>query len=111
LRLSEKYHRVKTWEEFKRLTIESKPDAVVYSIDQNAMSKTKEPTCLRLILPVSSGYYVYLDFPKGNALRETGIPIREDKLGNRCLQDEDVVQFLKSAFGRENLQVYSFWTT
>jgi len=109
--LSEKYRRVKTWEEFKRLTIESKPDTVVYSIDQNAMSKTKEPTCLRLILPVSSGYYVYLDFPKGNALRETGIPIREDKLGNRCLQDEDIVQFLKSAFGRENLQVFSYWTT
>jgi hypothetical protein len=109
--LSEKYHRVKTWEEFKRLTIESKPDAVVYSIDQNAMSKTKEPTCLRLILPVSSGYYVYLDFPKGNALRETGIPIREDKLGNRCLQDEDVIKFIKNAFGRKDLQVYSFWTT
>ena len=109
--MSEKYIRVKTWEEFKRLTIESKPDAVVYSIDQNGMSKTKELTCLRLILPVSSGYYVYLDFPKGNVLRETGIPIREDKLGNRYLQDEDIVQFLKSAFGRENLQVFSYWTT
>jgi len=109
--LSERYIRVKTWEEFKRLAIELKPDAVVYSIDQNGMSKTKELTCLRLIMPVSSGYYVYLDFPKDNALRETGIPIREDRLGNRCLQDEDIRQFIKSALGRENLQVYSFWTT
>ncbi len=109
--MSERYSRVRTWEEFKRLVIGSKPDAVVYSIDQNAMSKTKDPTCLRLILPARSGYYVYLDFPKGNALRETGIPVREDKRGNRCLQDEDVIKFIKNAFGREDLQVFSFWTT
>lgn len=109
--MSERYIRVKTWEEFKRLAIELKPDAVVYSIDQNGMSKTKELTCLRLILPASSGYYVYLDFPKDNALRETGILIREDRLGNRCLQDDDIRQFIKSALERENLQVYSFWTT
>jgi hypothetical protein len=111
LHVSDRYTRVRTWEEFKRLTIESKPDAVVYSIDQNAMSKTKDPTCLRLILPARSGYYVYLDFPKGNTLRETGIPIREDKWGNRYLQDEDVIKFIKNAFGRKDLQVFSFWTT
>ena len=109
--MSDRYTRVKTWQEFKQLAIDLKPDAVVYSIDQNAMSKTKDPTCLRLILPVSSGYYVYLDFPKDNALRETGIPIREDKFGNRCLLDDDVKQFIKSALGRADLQVYSFWTT
>ncbi|MCW4045591.1 MAG: hypothetical protein NWE94_08765 [Candidatus Bathyarchaeota archaeon] len=109
--MSEKYIRVKTWEDFKRLGTELKPEAVVYSIDQNGMSKTKELTCLRLILPASSGYYVYLDFPKDGALRETGIPIREDRLGNRCLRDEDVTRFLRDAFGRADLQVYSFWTT
>ena len=109
--MSDRYTRVRTWQEFKQLATDLKPDAVVYSIDQNAMSKTKDPTCLRLILPVSSGYYVYLDFPKGDALRETGIPIRKDKFGNRCLQDEDVKQFIKSALGRADLQVYSFWTT
>jgi hypothetical protein len=108
--VSEKFFRVKSWKEFKRLAVESKPEAVVYSIDQNGMSKTKEPTCLRLILPARSGYYVYLDFPKGNALRETGIPIREDRLGNRCLQDEDVIKFIKRALGREDLSVFSFWT-
>lgn len=108
--MSEKFVRVKRWEEFKRLAIELKPDAVVYSIDQNGMSKTKELTCLRLILPARSGYYVYLDFPKGNVLRETGIPIREDRMGNRCLEDEDIIQFIKSALGRENLSVFSFWT-
>ena len=103
--------RVRKWEEFKRLAIELKPDAVVYSIDQNGMSETKELTCLRLILPARNGYYVYLDFPKGNALRETGIPIHEDKKGTRCLEDQDIIQFIKREFGREDLNVYSYWTT
>jgi hypothetical protein len=102
--------RVRTWEEFKRLAVELKPAAVVYSIDQNAMSKTKEPTCLRLILPAQNAYYVYVDFPKGNALRETAIPIRENKNG-RFLEDQDVVRFLKNALGREDLSVFSYWTT
>ncbi|MEM2099306.1 MAG: hypothetical protein QXU99_06160 [Candidatus Bathyarchaeia archaeon] len=109
--MSEKYVRVKSWSEFKRLATELKPEAVVYSIDQNGLSKTKELTCLRLIMPTQSGYYVYLDFANGNVMRETGIPVRMDKLGNRCLQDEDIVPFLKKAMGRENLQVFSFWTT
>jgi len=90
--------------------VELKPDAVVYSIDQNGMSATKELTCLRLILPARNGYYVYVDFPKGNVLRETGIPIHDDKKGNRFLEDQDIIQFLRAALGRENLPVYSFWT-
>ena len=34
--------KLRSWNEFKRLAAELKPDSVVYSIDQNAMSKTKE---------------------------------------------------------------------
>ena len=102
--------RLRTWEEFKRLASELKPAAVVYSIDQNAMSKTKEPTCLRLILPAPNAYYVYVDFPKGNTLRETEIPIRENKNG-RFLEDQDVIDFLKKELERKDLAVFSYWTT
>ncbi len=104
--------RVRKWDEFKRLVMELKPDSIVYSIDQNAMSKTKEITVLRLILLARGGYYVYIDFPKRkeNVLRETGISIREDRNGNRYLEDDDVIRFIKQEFG-ENLQVFSFWTT
>ena len=102
--------RLRSWKEFKRLAAELKSAAVVYSIDQNAMSKTKEPTCLRLILPAQNAYYVYVDFPKGNALRETAIPIRENKNG-RFLEDQDVIDFLKKALGRKDLDVFSYWTT
>lgn len=104
--------RVRKWTEFKRLAAELKPDSIVYSIDQNAMSQAKELTALRLILLARGGYHVYIDFPKGkeNVLRETGIPIHEDKNGNRYLEDDDVIQFIKRELG-ENLQVFSFWTT
>ena len=104
--------RVRKWAEFKCLVMELKPDSIVYSIDQNAMSKTKELTALRFILLARGGYHVYLDFPKGkeNVMRETGIPIREDRNGVRYLTDEDVVQFIKQELG-ETLKVFSFWTT
>lgn len=102
--------RLKSWSEFKRLAAELKPASVVYSIDQNAMSQTKEPTCLRLILPAPNAYYVYVDFPRGNALRETAIPIRENKYG-RFLEDQDIIDFLKKELGRADLAVFSYWTT
>jgi hypothetical protein len=103
--------RVRKWTEFKRLVMELKPDSIVYSIDQNAMSKTKELTALRFILLAQGGYYVYLDFPRGkeNVMRETGIQIHEDN-GVRCLEDEDIIRFIKLELG-ENLAVFSFWTT
>ena len=102
--------RLRSWNEFKRLMAELKPESVVYSIDQNAMSKKKELTCLRVILPAPNAYYVYVDFPKGNALRDTAIPIRENKYG-RFLEDQDVINFLKKELGREDLAVFSYWTT
>ena len=104
--------RVRKWAEFKRLVTELKPESIVYSIDQNAMSKTKELTALRLILLARGGYHVYLDFPKGkeNVMRETGIQISEDENGVRFLTDEDVVRFIKRELG-EKMQVFSFWTT
>jgi hypothetical protein len=104
--------RVRKWTRFKRLVEELKPESIVYSIDQNAMSKVKELTALRFILLAKGGYHVYLDFPKGkeNVMRETGIPIREDRNGVRYLTDEDVTSFIKQELG-EQLKVFSFWTT
>jgi hypothetical protein len=102
--------RLRKWKEFKQLAMELKPASIVYSIDQNGMSKTKELTCLRVILPAPNAYYVYLDFPQGNMLRDTAIPIHENKYG-RFLEDTDVINFLKKELGREDLAVFSYWTT
>jgi hypothetical protein len=51
-----------------------------------------------------------LDFPKGEKLRETGIPMRRDAKGNRCIEEEDVVKFLKEQFKRNDLIICSYWT-
>jgi hypothetical protein len=102
--------RLRKWQEFKQLATELKPASIVYSIDQNGMSKTKELTCLRVILPAQNACYVYLDFPKGNTLRDTAIPIHENKYG-RFLEDQDIINFLKKELGRKDLAVFSYWTT
>ena len=107
--MSDRLIRVKSWEEFKRLVVELKPNSLVYIIEQNGLTQTKETTILRLILPAQNAYYVYLDFPKGDALRETAIPIHDDK-GNRHLEDEDIKLFLKKELG-EKMPVFSYWTT
>lgn len=102
--------RVNNWQEFKRLAVNLKPDSVVYNIEQNGFSPERELTCLRLIMPTQDAYYIFLDFPKEEGLRETLIPIRRDKNGNRYLDNSDVRSFLKTQLERKDLTVCSYWT-
>ena len=102
--------KIRSWMEFKRLAETLKPKAIVYNVEQNGLSPNRELTNLRLILPSGSAYYVLLDFPRGEKLRETGIPIRRDAKGNRCIEEEDVVKFLKEQFKRNDLIICSYWT-
>ena len=102
--------RVKKWDEFKHLAIKYHPKSVVYIIEQSGLSPTKEPTTLRLMLPTADGIYILLDFSNGKELRQTGIPIRVDKLGNHLIEDDDVKDFLKKQLKREDLTICSYWT-
>ena len=102
--MSEEIIRVKSWEEFKQLAIKYHPKSFVYGIEQTALSPTKELTTLRLMLPTADGLYILLDFSNGKELRQTGIPIRVDKLGNHLIEDDDVKDFLKNQLKREDLQ-------
>jgi hypothetical protein len=102
--------KVRSWKEFKRLAEELKPNAIVYNIEQDGLSPKRELTNLRLILPAGKAYHVFIDFPKGEALRETGIPISRDAQGNRYIKEEDVINFLKTQFKREDLIICSYWT-
>lgn len=108
--MSDKTTKVRSWEEFKRLIIEQKPNAIVYNIEQNGLSSERDLTVLRLIIPCQEKYYVFIDFPEGEQLRGTGIPIRVDKKGSRYLEEEEVKNFLKAQFGREDLTICSYWT-
>lgn len=109
VRLSELI-RVKNWKKFKELANELKPKAIVYSIDQNGKTKNKELTCLRLIMPSQKKYFVYIDFPKGKKLRQTGIPIHKKNDTPRYLEDQDIISFLEKQLKIKNLHIHSFWT-
>ena len=56
-------------------------------------------------------YYIFLDFPKGQFLRETGIPLRKNKNGLWNLDEDEVKVILTKEFKNEDLEIFSFWTT
>jgi hypothetical protein len=103
--------RVRSWEEFKRLVREKKPASIVYVLEQNALSPNKELSTLRIILMHEKRYYIFLDFPRGQFLKETGIPLRKGKNGLWNLDEDEVKVILKKEFEKEKLEIFSFWTT
>jgi hypothetical protein len=108
--MNEGHIRIRSWEEFRDLVKEKKPQSIVFILEQNGFSPTKELTNLRLIMLHDKRYYIFLDFPKGEALRETGILLHRDKKGIPHLDEDEVKAFLKEQFKREGIDVFSFWT-
>jgi hypothetical protein len=82
----------------------------VYILEQNGFSPNKELTILRIIMLHDKRYYILLDFPKGDKLRETGIPLNKDKNGIFNLDEDEVKVILKKQFEKK-IEVFSFWTT
>ena len=103
--MSEGKVRIRSWEEFKRLVIEKKPGSIVYILEQNGFSPNKELTTLRIIMLHDRRYYIFLDFPKGEVLRETGIPLQKDKNGILNLDEDEVKVILKKQFEKETLEI------
>ena len=108
--MSEGHVRLRSWEEFKHLVIEKKPGSIVFILEQNGFSPNKELTTLKIIMLQDRRYFIFFDFPKGEALRETGIPLHRDKKGIPNLDEDEVKAILKKQFEKENVAVYSFWT-
>ena len=102
--------RLRSWEESKHLVSEKKPGSIVFILEQNGFSPNKELTTLKLIMLHDRRYYMFYDFPKGEALRETKIQLHRDKNRIPNLDEDEVKAFLKKQFEKENLEVYSFWT-
>ena len=103
--------RVRTWQQFKQLVAEKKPGSIVYILEQNGFAADKEVTILRVIMLHQQRYYIFIDTPKGDQLRETALPLHKDKNGTRYLDDQEVKNYIKAQFEGEKLEVYSFWTT
>jgi hypothetical protein len=103
--------RVRTWQEFKRLVVEKQPGSIVYILEQNGFSANKEVTILRVIMLHERRYYIFIDTPKGDALRETGILLHVDKNRNHYVDDQEAKNWLKAQFEGQKLEIYNFWTT
>jgi hypothetical protein len=108
-KLTEGHIHLRSWEEFKQTVNEKKPASIVFILEQNGFSKNKELSTLKIIMLHDKRYYIFHDFPKGEVLRETGIPLHKDKNGIPNLDEVEVKDHLKKQF--PNLEVYSFWTT
>lgn len=89
---------------------EKKPPSIVFILEQNGFSPNKELTILKLILLHNKQYFIFLDFPKGEKLKETEIPLHKDKNGILHLDEDEVRKILEAQFKKENIKAYSFWT-
>jgi hypothetical protein len=92
------------------LVSEKKPKSLVFILEQNGFSPNKELTALKVILLHRMRYYIFLDFPKGEALRETGIPLRKDNRGMPTLDEDEVKAILEKEFEKDKIDIFSFWT-
>jgi len=108
--MDEGHVRVRNWEEFKRLVSEKKPGSIVFILEQSGFSPNKELTSLKLIMLHDRRYYILIDSPKGDALRQLGIPFHKDKNGIPNLDEDEVKSFLEKQFEKDKVKVYSFWT-
>ena len=107
--MTEGHIHIRSWQEFKQTINDKKPPSIVFILEQNGFSKNKELSNLKIIMLHDKRYYIFNDFPKGEELRETGIPLHKDKNGILNLDEAEVKAYLKSQF--PSLEVYSFWTT
>jgi hypothetical protein len=103
--------RIRDWEEYTRLVSEKKPRSITFILEQNGLSPNRELSTLRIIMLHDKRYFMFFDFPKNGVLRETGIPLHKDKKGILNLDEDEVKAILKKQFEKDNVEVFSFWTT
>jgi len=103
--------RIRDWEEYKRIVREKKPKSITFVLEQNGLSPNRELSTLRIIMLHEKRYYMFFDFPKGEKLKQTSIPLHKDKKGLLNLDEDEVKEQLKKELEKDNIAVFSFWTT
>ena len=98
--MNEGHARIRSWDKFKQLVREKKPPSIVFILEQNGFSPNKELTILKIILLHNKRYYIFLDFPKGEKLKETEteITLHKDKNGILHLDEDEVKEILEKQF-------------
>ncbi len=96
---------VKEYEKFRKLAVELKPESILHTMQRAPLSIPR--IALRLIFISKDKQYIFLDFPAGNNLRQTKIPIKFSKHGEAYIDDEDVVNSIREQLGRKDLEIHS----
>jgi hypothetical protein len=94
----------KTWDEFKKLAIALHPKSVTYFLHRAPLSKP--PVALRILFTSENLLYVFLDSAKGEAFRQTKIPIKRREK-QRFVLHGDIKGFITKELGRPDLVVVS----
>ena len=97
---------VHTWEEFKKLAINSRPQFIAYAVQNAPLSRP--PVGLRLVFSTESVQYVFLDFAHGNAFARTKLPVYNDNSGVAYFKEEDLKDFIQSELNRKDISIFSF---
>ena len=101
--MERKILRIKTWDEFKKKAIALHPLSIVYFLHRAPLSKP--PIGLKLVFTSQQTQYIFLDFAKGEILRQTKIPIIHLEKGEDYVRDEDIKQFITKELGRNDLLI------
>jgi len=94
----------KTWNEFKKLAIALHPNSITYFLQRAPLSKP--PVSLRFLFTSENVLYVFLDSAKGDAFRQTEIPIRRHEKQS-YVTHEEINNFITKELGRPDLVVVS----
>ncbi|MGQ9461221.1 MAG: hypothetical protein ACUVRA_08355 [Candidatus Bathyarchaeaceae archaeon] len=100
----EKIISIKPWDEFKKLATALHPNSVTYFLQRAPLSKP--PIALRIFFTSENVLYVFLDSAKGDAFRQTKIPIKQGET-QRYILHHDIKEFITKEFGRPDLVVIS----
>lgn len=96
---------VREYEKFRKLALELKSKSMLYTMQRAPLSNP--PIALRFIFTSGDKQYIFLDFPAGDKLRQTKIPIKFNKYGEAYIDDEDIRNFVLEELGRKDLAIHS----
>ena len=102
---SERMIYIRGYERLKKTVEKLKPESMVYAMQSAPL--LKPPIVLRLIFTSGIKQYVFLDFPAGNNMRETKIPIKYNKYGEAYLDDDDIRKFIIEELGIKDSDICS----
>jgi hypothetical protein len=106
-RLTEDYIHFGNWQQYKQIIKEKTLSHLSLSLNKTASQKTKNG----LIMLHDKRYYFFLDFPKRDNVRETGIPLHKDKNDISNIDENEVEAYLKNGISQPgNLLVLDYLT-